>query len=86
MVQYYYTQVIDFRDKTMNTLKTRPVATAQKSPLQVETELRNHVQVLHSELSEIDELSIDEDFDTGGDPYNSTGSHVIIEQKKEVEE
>ncbi len=70
----------------MNTSKTRPVAKAHKSPPQVETDLRNNAQVLHSELNEIDELSIDEDFDLGGDPYNSTGSHVIIEQKKEVEE
>jgi hypothetical protein len=70
----------------MNTSKTRPVAKAHKSPLQVETDLRNNVQVLHSELSEIDELAIDEEFDMGGDPYNSTGSHVILEQKKDDEE
>jgi len=70
----------------MDTSKTRPVATAHKSPVKVETDLRNNVQVLHSELSEIDELSIDEDFDMGGDPYNSTGSHVILEQKKVAED
>lgn len=67
----------------MNTFKTRPAA---KSPLQGETDLTNNVQVIHSELNEIDELSIDEDFDMGGDPYNSTGSHVILEQKKDAED
>lgn len=70
----------------MDTPKTRPGASAHKSPLQVDTDLRDHVQILHSELSEIDELSIDEDFDMGGDPYNSTGSHVILQQQKKIEE
>ena len=70
----------------MNRLKTRPVAKAHKSPLQVETDPRNNVQVLHSELNEIDELTIDENFDMGGDPYNSTGQHVIIKSKLNIEE
>ena len=32
------------------------------------------------------ELSLDEDFDLGGDPYNSTGRHVIITPKNNLED
>lgn len=67
----------------MNTPKTRPMAATRKSPVSVETDLRNNVQVLHSELSEIDDLAIDEDFDMGGDPYNSTGQHAIVKPRKD---
>ena len=70
----------------MNTQKTRPAAVAHKSPVQVETDLRNNVQVIQSELNEVDELAIDEDFNVGGDPYNSTGQHVVIKPKKDADE
>ncbi len=58
----------------------------RKAPVQVEIDLRNQVQVIDSELSETEELAIDEDFDTGGDPYNTTGSHVIIQLQEEADE
>lgn len=67
----------------MDTSKTRPVATAHKSPVRVETDLRNNVQVLQSKLSDIEELAIDDDFDMGGDPYNSTGQHAIVKPRKD---
>ena len=58
----------------------------RKAPVQVEIDLRNQVQVLDSKLSETEELAIDEDFDPGGDPYNTTGSHVIIQLQEEADE
>ena len=58
----------------------------RKAPVQAEIDLRNQVQVLDSELSETEELAIDEDFDAGGDPYNTTGSHVIIQLQEEADE
>lgn len=70
----------------MNTQKTRSMDTARRSPVKVETDLRNNVQVLHSKLRESDELTIDEDFDMGGDPYNSTGQHVIVKPKDDTDE
>ncbi len=39
------------------------------------------VRVLNTSLVEAAELSISEDCDPGGDPYNSTGQHVIIKSK-----
>jgi len=70
----------------MNTLKTRSMDTTHRSPVKVETDLRNNVQVLHSALNESDELTIDEDFDMGGDPYNSTGQHAVIKPKNDTDE
>ena len=35
-----------------------------------------------SKSDKSDELVFDEDVDSGGDPYNSTGSHVILELQK----
>ncbi len=58
----------------------------RKAPVQVEIDLRNQVQVLDSELSKAEELTIDKDFDAGGDPYNTTGSHVVIQLQKEADE
>jgi hypothetical protein len=42
---------------------------------------RDAVRVTKSGLIGAVELSISEDCDPGGDPYNSTGQHVIIKPK-----
>jgi hypothetical protein len=70
----------------MNVLKPRKGTVARKAPVQAEIDLRNKAQVVDSELSEIDKLAIDDDFDGDGDPYNTTGSHVIIQLKKYANE
>jgi len=72
----------------MNVQKSRKATVARKVPVQVEVEvaLRNNVQVIDSEVDNADELAVDEDFDTGGDPYNTTGSHVIIKQEYDADE
>jgi hypothetical protein len=40
------------------------------------------VRVLRADVANEAELSIDDDFDLGGDPYNSTGRHVILNSDK----
>ena len=67
----------------MDTQKTRQPAVPHKSPVQVGIDLSNKVQVRHAELKEVDELAVDEDFSAGGDPYNSTGKHVIIKSQED---
>ncbi len=62
----------------MDEQKTRKTADLRKTPLKVQTDLWDKVRVLDSELGEIDELAIDDNFTVGGDPYNTTGKHVII--------
>ena len=41
----------------------------------------DEVQAKRRKPGKFDQLAID-DLDAGGDPYNSTGSHVILELKK----
>ncbi len=54
-----------------------------RESVRIETDRRD-VRVLRSRLVEENALSIADDYDNGGDPYNSTGQHVIIKQKKEA--
>jgi hypothetical protein len=44
------------------------------------------VRVLQLDLVEAENLAIADDLNTGGDPYNSTGQHVIIEAKTNLED
>lgn len=44
------------------------------------------VRILKADLVGEDELSLDEGFDLGGDPYNSTGRHVIIKPRTNLED
>ena len=70
----------------MNTQKTRQAAVTLKSPGQVESDLRSNVTVHHSDLNEVEDLTIDEALDLGTDPYNSTGQHVVIKPKIDADE
>lgn len=47
---------------------------------------QDNVRVLQLDLIEANDLAIADDLDTGGDPYNSTGQHVIIEPKINLED
>ncbi len=44
------------------------------------------VRVIGSRLHEAAELSISEDDDAGSDPYNSTGQHVTIKSKIDLQD
>ena len=70
----------------MDGQKTRKTAVPRKAPVKVQAELWPDVQVLDSELGDNAELAIDENFTAGGDPYNTTGKHVIIKMEKDVDE
>ena len=50
------------------------------------TDDREEVRVIKSGLHEATELSISEDDDIGSDPYNSTGQHVIIRSKIDLQD
>ena len=66
--------------------KTPKTDAIRKAPIRVQGGLWDSVRVVDSKLGEIHELAIDEDFDSGGDPYNSTGQHVILEMQRDEEE
>ncbi len=65
----------------MNSHNTKDKLVAEKRTIAVKSE-RDDVRIINSDLAEADELSISTDYDTGGDPYNSTGTHVIITQQQ----
>lgn len=62
--------------------KTRKAPDEGNAPATFQTDLWNKVRVLDSESGDDHELAIEDDFDGDTDPYNSTGSHVILELKK----
>ena len=70
----------------MNVQKSRKATVARKAPVQVEIDLRNNAQVIDSDVNHSDELVIDDGLDTDCDPYNSTGSHVILQLKLDADE
>jgi len=43
-------------------------------------------RVLKSKFVDENELSLADDYDIGGDPYNSTGQHVIVKPKTDIQE
>ena len=62
----------------MNEQKTQKMAELRKTPLKFQTDLWDKAHVVDAEPSEIEELTIDESFTPDGDPYNTTGKHVVI--------
>lgn len=50
------------------------------------TSSQEDVRVIKSNLQDVAELSISEDDDQGSDPYNSTGQHVIIKSKIDLQD
>jgi len=47
---------------------------------------KEDVRVIESRLVDAPELSISEDCDQGSDPYNSTGQHVIIKPRIDLQD
>ena len=63
--------------------KTEPVT--RNESVRTGTE-REDVRVIESSLVEASELSISENCDQGSDPYNSTGQHVIIKSRIDLQD
>jgi hypothetical protein len=63
--------------------KTEKVATNEVVNIDAGLE---SVRVLQLDLLEASDLAIADDFNTGSDPYNSTGQHVIIKSRMDLED
>lgn len=63
----------------MNSHNPKPEMSHHKTPVASEDSIAA-AKVLSSSLIVQTELSLDDDFDLGTDPYNSTGQHVILSQ------
>jgi len=44
------------------------------------------MRVLKLEFVDADGLSIVDDYDTGGDPYNTAGQHLVIKSRIDIED
>lgn len=65
----------------MNSHNTKPDFSFYKTPALDKDDIEA-AKVISSRLSHDADLSIEEDMDAGCDPYNTTGQHVILMQKK----
>ena len=63
-------------------MKTSKVVSNE--PVRFETDHKD-MGGLRSELVDVNELSIVDD-DTGGDPYNTTGQHLVIKSRINIED
>ena len=69
----------------MNSHNTKTNTVASNEAVRIETDHKD-VRVLKSSLVDANDLSIADELDTGGDPYNSTGQHVVIKSKIDPQE
>ena len=69
----------------MNSHNTKPERAANDDSVRIESGTDN-VRVLQLDLLESSDLAIADDVNAGGDPYNSTGQHVIIKSKIDLED
>ncbi len=71
--------------KTMNPHNTKTEPVIRNGLVRSRSE-KNAVRITSSRLIGAVDLSISEDCDPGGDPYNSTGQHVIIKPKTDLQD
>ena len=69
----------------MNSHNPRTQKHVTSETIRVETDHKD-VRILTSEVVQTNELAIVDDHDTGGDPYNSTGQHVIIKSRNRLDD
>ena len=69
----------------MKTHDTKPEAGIHRTPIVTDT-AREEAAVISSSLMVDAELAIADDNDSGCDPYNSTGQHVVMRPKRRLNE
>jgi hypothetical protein len=69
----------------MNSHNIKTESIVGNGPVRIGSE-NEAVKVTGSRRVEATELSVSEDRDQGGDPYNSTGQHVIIKSKIDLQD
>lgn len=84
MVQNAYEPEV-IQGKTVNSHNPKPESVITAESVRI-TGDQDDVRVIKSNLQEAVELSISEDDDRGSDPYNSTGQHVIIKSKIDIQD
>ena len=65
----------------MNSHNVKPAFSSHKTPVADDSALKE-AEVISSKLTSDANLTIDDDLEHGCDPYNATGQHIILRQKK----
>ncbi len=65
----------------MNSHNAKPVFSYHKTPVADDAAVEE-AKVVSTKLTKDVDLTFNNDDDQGGDPYNTTGQHVILRQKK----
>ena len=65
----------------MNSHNAKPAFSSHKTPVADYSTLED-ARIISSKLTSETNLSIDDDLEQGCDPYNATGQHIIVQQKK----
>jgi hypothetical protein len=65
----------------MSSHNAKPEFSIYKTPVADDAAVEE-ARVISSKLVSDADLMIDDEFDHGCDPYNATGQHVILKQKK----
>jgi hypothetical protein len=73
------------RVMNMNSHNIKSESVVRPETVQIVPE-RADPRVIKSNLVDVDQLSISEDCDAGSDPYNSTGQHVVIQSKIDLQD
>jgi hypothetical protein len=73
----------DKLSRTMSSHNTKPGNIVRREDVVIE-DAKDGIRVLRSTLLDTTELSVSEAYDGGGDPYNSTGRHVVIKAKLDL--
>ena len=69
----------------MNSHNTKPSFAFHKTPVVTDSD-KEEAEVVSTSLTLDTDLAIADDGDSGCDPYNSTGQHVILRTKKPAAE
>ena len=64
----------------MNSHNAKADQAVKIESVQIESD-DDDVSVLKTDLKDASQISTSDDYDTGSDPYNSTGSHLILPSK-----
>lgn len=69
----------------MNSHNTKTRSDGSNAPVVAKAD-QDEVSVLKTSLVQASDLSISDDLDKGSDPYNSTGQHVILKSRIEIQD
>ena len=64
----------------MNSHNVKPDFSFHKTPIVTEKSSAES-EIISVALTQQTELALDDDYDTGSDPYNATGQHVVLNKK-----